>query len=316
MILQLTRTGVKATRSNAATSRINSQFESNHCLVLTRFLEPSLLKTIQQGFRLLDFRDKTYTIGSDASISKGALMGAVTLLLNQPELLDQVRRLTGYGSITGFVGRIYQLRAGDGHDFDWHNDVVRHRVIAVTINLSTDVFKGGELEIREAATRRVINKIANVGPGDAVMFRVDPRFEHRVMPITGDAPKTALAGWFVKGTVPLADHGEWFRGDRHRPIALKDSVRVPHDVVSCRYGDGTMIVKVTTGTCFGLDEVGSRIWESLALHDTLGETARKVAREYGVSSKVVARDVVALVSELKDKGLLTLVQTRTKRRDF
>lgn len=314
MILQLTRAGVKATRS--AASRIVSQFERDNCLVLPRFLEPALLKTIQQGFKLLDLREKAYTIGSDASIRKGPLMGAVTLLLNQPELIDQVRRLTGCASITGFVGRIYQLRPGDGHDFDWHNDVMHHRVIAVTVNLSTGIFKGGELEIREAKTRRVIRKIANVGPGDAVMFRVDPRFEHRVMPITGDVPKTALAGWFVEGTAAIANPGEWFESDGERPIALKDRVRLPPDVVSCRYGDGTVIVNVTTGACFGLDEVGSRVWESLTLHDTLGDVARKVAREYGVASKVVAPDVVALVSELKDKGLLTLMQTRTKRRNF
>jgi hypothetical protein len=40
--------------------------------------------------------------------------------------------------------------------------------------------------------------VANTGAGDAVLFRIAERLEHRVTSLRGDVPRTAYAGWFLR----------------------------------------------------------------------------------------------------------------------
>ena len=41
--------------------------------------------------------------------------------------------------------------------------------------------------------------------GDAVLFRIDPEFDHRALPVTGAAPKCNFAGWFSGGEPGFRD---------------------------------------------------------------------------------------------------------------
>jgi hypothetical protein len=41
-----------------------------------------------------------------------------------------------------------------------------------------------------------LSEIAHHRPGSAHIFRIDPRFEHCVTPVTAGSPRTAFAGWF------------------------------------------------------------------------------------------------------------------------
>jgi hypothetical protein len=70
------------------------------------------------------------------------------------------------------------------------------RVVAVSINLSTGVYGGGVLRIRKVGSQQILSEAHNTGFGDALIFRVDPSLEHRITPVEGDVPKTAMAGWF------------------------------------------------------------------------------------------------------------------------
>jgi len=40
--------------------------------------------------------------------------------------------------------------------------------------------------------------IANTGPGDAIVFRIDGALEHMVTPVSGAVSKIAWAGWFAR----------------------------------------------------------------------------------------------------------------------
>jgi hypothetical protein len=70
------------------------------------------------------------------------------------------------------------------------------REIGMSVNLSADVYEGGVFEIRDAESERALASIANVGFGDAILFRVASTLEHRVTDVRGARPKTAFAGWF------------------------------------------------------------------------------------------------------------------------
>jgi hypothetical protein len=69
-------------------------------------------------------------------------------------------------------------------------------MIAVSINLSSESYAGGGLAIRSSKTKELICEVQNPGYGDAIIFPVHERFEHRVTRVEGTTPKTALAGWF------------------------------------------------------------------------------------------------------------------------
>ena len=125
-----------------------------------------------------------------------ALTGVLQLLTNAGPLFNLVEAVSGCGPIGSFVGRVYSVVPGQGHHDAWHDDMVGGRLAAMSLNLGLEPFEGGVLQIREQASRRLLNEIANTGPGDAVVFRLSFGFEHRITEVQGRASKTAFAGWF------------------------------------------------------------------------------------------------------------------------
>lgn len=82
---------------------------------------------------------------------------------------------------------------------------------------------------------------------------------------------------------------------------------VAPDQVSTTLDDEVVILNLATGTYFGLNEVGSTIWETLARPRTILELRDAVAREFAVSTEAAERDVRALVDGLIEAGLLTRI---------
>lgn len=117
-------------------------------------------------------------------------------LTNDPHLFELVREGTGCGRIGCFTGRVYRMLAGPEGEDSWHDDLVSGRMVAMSVNLSAAPYSGGLLEIRDAESKQVLERVPNTGPGDAIMFMLDRSLEHRVTAVEGDAPKTAYAGWF------------------------------------------------------------------------------------------------------------------------
>jgi hypothetical protein len=143
---------------------------------------------------------------------RGLATTVLELVANDPKFFDVVSAITGCGSIGSFVGRIYRMVPGQGHYDSWHSDVGRDRMVAMSINLSTQPYRGGLLQMRRADSNDVFYEVANLGVGDALMFRVDPSLLHRVTDVVGSVPKTAYAGWF-----------------RSRP-SYRDLLRTRHDL--------------------------------------------------------------------------------------
>jgi hypothetical protein len=152
-------------------------------------------------------------IGTELRLPPGALSSALEFLTNDAALFTAIQELTGCPAIGCFRGRVYRMLPGAGHASDWHSDVSGGRMITMSVNLSTAPFEGGELQIREVDTERMLRTLRNTGNGDAVIFRIDPSLQHQVLPLTGSAPRDALAGWFLASP----DYRDLFRayvGDR------------------------------------------------------------------------------------------------------
>ena len=83
-------------------------------------------------------------------------------------------------------------------------------------------------------------------------------------------------------------------------------VSVPEHVMARQLGDDCIILDMATGTYFGLDAVGSRVWQLLTENGSLEKISEQLAREYDVTPHQAAADLARLVDELTANGLLSV----------
>jgi hypothetical protein len=87
-------------------------------------------------------------------------------------------------------------------------------------------------------------------------------------------------------------------------MELKDSVEVSPHVLARQVGDETVLLHLASGTYFGLDPVGTRIWQLMAEGKTLLEICDKLIADYEVSREDLERDALALANSLAAKELI------------
>ncbi len=196
-VVRLTRSGPVISGSEEELSRLRAHFEGRHHLALPGFLDPALLDTLRAKLAASEFVRIDREVGSELRPTDTAPYFALELLLNSRAMLELIPRLTGCPRPACFTGRIYRRAPGESHVSRWHTDINEDgRMVTLSVNLSERAYRGGTTLLREADTKRVVCELPNTGFGDAILFPIDPRFEHRVLDVEGDAPKTALAGWF------------------------------------------------------------------------------------------------------------------------
>ena len=77
------------------------------------------------------------------------------------------------------------------------------------------------------------------------------------------------------------------------------------DHVLFRELDGEAVLLDLEGEMyFGLDEVGTRLWQALSDSGTVEAALESVLEEFHVSREVLERDVAALLEELVSRGLI------------
>lgn len=176
---------------------MRAHFEEQQHLSLPGFLDPPLLDMLRGKLAASGFARIDRDVGSELRPLDNTPYTALELLLNSRALLELIPRLTGCPPVACFTGRIYRRAPGQSHVSHWHTDINEDgRMVTLSVNLSDAVYRGGTTLVREADTKRIIYELPNTGFGDAILFPIDPRFEHRVLDVEGDTPKTALAGWF------------------------------------------------------------------------------------------------------------------------
>jgi hypothetical protein len=160
----------------------------------------------------------------------------------------------------------------------------------------------------------------------AIIFRVAEHLEHRVTPIEGKVPKTAISGWFCSRPRYTSVHRDLIARSesaiatsairRQKNMVFPspyDVVKIPRAVVSQTAGRETFVANIGTATCYGLNQTGGRIWELLAQGHGMRSIAVTIAGEYGVPRKDVERDVLALAYKLAQRGLLKIVHAPSPR---
>ncbi len=89
---------------------------------------------------------------------------------------------------------------------------------------------------------------------------------------------------------------------------LSEKVTIPTQVMARTVGDETVILDLASGTYFGLDPVGARIWGLMGEGQTLAEICATMLEEYEVERAQLEADVLRLAAELAERGLVTPAQ--------
>jgi hypothetical protein len=87
-------------------------------------------------------------------------------------------------------------------------------------------------------------------------------------------------------------------------VSLDSVVAASKDQVSSDLGGEAAILDLEAGVYYGLDEVGARIWELIQEPRSAREVRDALLAEYDVEPERCERDVLALLQELADAGLV------------
>ena len=196
-MIQLTRTGVVVSESAKDLRALRARFNRDHYLILPKLIEPELLQTVLQRIEAAAFLQVGFDgVASQSVIDDPLAYGILFFLVNNPAFQRLVQTITGCRKIAEFKGRIYRLTPSTGESIVWHTDVCDHRMVTISLNLTTREYRGGALQIRHRGSKKILREIRNTGLGDALLMPITRKLAHRVLPVEGDVPRVAMAGWF------------------------------------------------------------------------------------------------------------------------
>lgn len=87
-------------------------------------------------------------------------------------------------------------------------------------------------------------------------------------------------------------------------MKLSDRVRIPPDVMARKVGDDTVILDLASGTYFGLDAIGTRIWGLLEEGRSLAEVCDAMVASHEVARERIEEDVLELARALGERRLI------------
>ena len=84
------------------------------------------------------------------------------------------------------------------------------------------------------------------------------------------------------------------------------SVEISPSVIYRDVSGEVVLLNLHSGVYYGLDPVGSRMWQLLMEQRPLDDVCSVMLEEYDVAADVLRADLSRLVDELSSKGLVTV----------
>ncbi len=79
------------------------------------------------------------------------------------------------------------------------------------------------------------------------------------------------------------------------------------DTVFAQEVDGEMVLlDMNSENYFGLDAVGTDIWQAMQEHEDLAEVLSVLLEQYDVEEEVLKKDLFSFVGKLEESGLLKI----------
>jgi len=82
------------------------------------------------------------------------------------------------------------------------------------------------------------------------------------------------------------------------------TIGIPDHVMARQVGDETVILDLASGTYFGLDAVGARIWQLAEEGHSVSQIVGTLLREYDATEPQLRQDVQSLLDDLVSRGLV------------
>ena len=89
---------------------------------------------------------------------------------------------------------------------------------------------------------------------------------------------------------------------------LNQNVTLSPEVISQEVSGETVLLDLESENYFGLDEVGTRIWQLIKETNDLQAIYQTLLTEYDVSEERLQQDLDTLLGEIAGLGLVTLEQ--------
>ena len=92
------------------------------------------------------------------------------------------------------------------------------------------------------------------------------------------------------------------------PITLAHRLRRSDQVMFQDVGGEAVLLDLASETYFGLNKVGTRIWELLPQHDSLSEIHATLCEEFDAPPAQIEHDLLQLAAQLAQAGLVTVTE--------
>ena len=87
-------------------------------------------------------------------------------------------------------------------------------------------------------------------------------------------------------------------------ISFSERVTVPDDVLISNLQDESVILNLDRERYYGLDNVGTRFLSVLTTSESIESAYERLRDEYDVDPQILRNDLLALIENLVDQGLL------------
>ena len=94
------------------------------------------------------------------------------------------------------------------------------------------------------------------------------------------------------------------------PLSSDSIVFRNAEVVDAKIDGEVVAMNMDSGTCYGLNMVGSRIWDLLGDRIHVSEVCARLRAEFEVEPDVCERQVLALLAELHSEKLISILQEK------
>lgn len=88
------------------------------------------------------------------------------------------------------------------------------------------------------------------------------------------------------------------------PLSLHTVVEAAPEQVSCPLGEESAILNLKNSVYYGVNPVGSRVWELLKQPKSISELRDVLLDEYDVDQERCVQDLLALLQKMRDEGLI------------
>lgn len=87
-------------------------------------------------------------------------------------------------------------------------------------------------------------------------------------------------------------------------MTLNDKVKISDKIVYQKVEDETVLLDLENGSYYGLNSVGSRIWELLSEKQEIQSVFDSMIKDYEVKPEKLQQDILSLLHKLRTKGLI------------